>query len=887
MKTRPCGVLSPHTLIAALLFILLIYAMPLAAAGAAGPPHDRPGPRHELDPGSAAWLEEVAPLITARERAVFLELPGESERQAFVRRFWQVRDPHGSTLRNELEERWASRLPEARRRWGTLRDDRARAFLLHGDPTTRIESVCAAAAPRFEVWIYEAGFQVKYRTAFVLAAAPGGGEAKIWHPGGAIEGPPEDAATACTNGARLAQEARWIRLLGAENYRAVVERALTGPRPQPADWVVTFVPFTTAVPEGAPILRAGLEVEFPGQVDGKTVLRGFLVLEPEPQMTGERELLLSGEVLRGDAPLDAFRYRFVVQPGAGDGGPVPLAFERFLPAGPCHLVVRLEELQAGTFFRDELDLEVPGPGDAGPMPLDLEPAAETAVAALAPTAPPAPVDALVPAVLTAADRGGALRAAPAAPSAEIATLYAEATAALTAREPDVRLVAPRGLLSGPVRFEARLEGDAGAVAGGQIDRVTFLLDGRPVVTRNRPPYAVRLDLGPVPRPHRLAAHGLSRDGRVLAHDELAVNEGAQQFRVRLLEPRAGRSFARSLRARVDVDPPAGRSVERVELFLDEGRIATLYQPPFVHPVALPRGGAVSYVRAVAYLADGSAAEDLVLLNVPEQGVSDAIDVRLVELYATVLDRAGRPIEGLAANRFRVVEDGVPQRLQRVERVTDTPIEAAILIDTSGSMRHHMPAVREAALQFLRQTLRPADEAALITFNRAPRVAVGLTSDLDTLAEGLSGLVAEDRTSLYDSLVYALHYLAGAKGQRTVLLLSDGVDKGSRFGYEQALESARRAGVAIYTIGIDLEGGQGSDAAKKLTRFAAETGGRSYFLAGTDGLPAVYRAIERELRAQYRIAYQSSNSSVDDQFRLVEVQLPGTELEPRTISGYYP
>ncbi|MGH9362127.1 MAG: VWA domain-containing protein, partial [Thermoanaerobaculia bacterium] len=312
-----------------------------------------------------------------------------------------------------------------------------------------------------------------------------------------------------------------------------------------------------------------------------------------------------------------------------------------------------------------------------------------------------------------------------------------------------------------------------------------------------------------------------------------------------------------------------------------------YQGPYAQPLALARAGAVAYVRAVAYLADGSAAEDLVMLNAPAADVGDAIDVRLVELYTTVTDRAGHPVEGLAPDRFRVVEDGVRQSLRRVERVADTPIKAAVLIDNSGSMRRSMPAVRAAALQFLRQTLRPQDEAAVITFNRAPRVAVGLTSDLTTLAEGLTGLVAEDRTALYDSLVYALHYLAGAKGQRTVLLLSDGLDKGSRFGFAQALESARRAGIAIYAVGLDLAPSEAAGARETLTRLAVETGGRSFFIAGTEALPGVYREIERELRAQYRLSYQSSNSSVEDRFRLVQVEVAAPGVEARTISGYYP
>ncbi|HSS76166.1 MAG TPA: EF-P lysine aminoacylase EpmA, partial [Thermoanaerobaculia bacterium] len=80
-----------------------------------------------------AWLDEVGPLITPRERDAFLALAADTDRDAFIRRFWEVRDPFPQTPRNEARERWESRLPEARRRWGGTRDDRARIFMLNGD----------------------------------------------------------------------------------------------------------------------------------------------------------------------------------------------------------------------------------------------------------------------------------------------------------------------------------------------------------------------------------------------------------------------------------------------------------------------------------------------------------------------------------------------------------------------------------------------------------------------------------------------------------------------------------------------------------------------------------------------------------------------------------
>src|SRR6185312_13468312 len=119
-----------------------------------------------------------------------------------------------------------------------------------------------------------------------------------------------------------------------------------------------------------------------------------------------------------------------------------------------------------------------------------------------------------------------------------------------------------------------------------------------------------------------------------------------------------------------------------------------------------------------------------------------------------------------------------------------------------------------------QTLHPKDQAAVITFNKAPRVAVGLTGDLSALAAGFDGLMADDETSLWDSVIFSLCYLGGTSGQRAVVLLSDGEDRTSRFHFDDALESARRAGIAVFVLGINLTRGE---ATERLSRLAKDTG----------------------------------------------------------------
>jgi Ca-activated chloride channel family protein len=809
------------------------------------------------------WLEEVDPLITAREREAFLRLGGEAERRAFIHRFWQVRDPYPETPRNELAEVWRARVAEAEKRWGDVGNDRARVFLLRGEPGSTFEARCGGVG--FEVWSYDAGFQVDWRT-LLFFVEDDAGTVRLWHPAPGFPSLPAEAE--CEEGARarMAEATKWVRQLGEGGYDALLQRTLR--KPKPREWLSSFSPVALEMPAGAQDLGAGLRVELPGRdaETGRSVARVLIALPPGllPGSGGPEgdpyELLVSGVLERDGSLVESYRYRFEVGPGEAAAGGSSLAFERPLAPGSYRVRLKLEHPASGAVFAGEREVSVP----------EVVPPASSQVASASPVAGPS-------------SPGAAFQ--PALPP-DVARVFAEADAALSAARPGLRLIGPPGvLLAGSVRFEARVDRVAEAPEAKQIERVAFSLDGKPLLTRNRPPFTVQVDLGATPRVHRLAAEGLSREGEVLASNELLVNAGAQRFAVKLVEPRPGKIYRRSLRVRAEVEVPDGKGVERMEVFLGDRRVATLYQAPWSQPVALPGNGEIGYVRAVAWLTDGRAAEDLVLLNAP--GQADAIDVRLVELYTTVADGRGRPVEGLDPAAFRVLEDGVPQKLRRAERVAETPLRIVTLIDNSASMQPRMEATRQAALEFLRRVIRPQDQAAVITFNDAPRVAVDLTGDLAALEEGLSGLVAQDETALYDSVIYSLYYLTGARGQRAVFVLSDGLDRASGFRFEDALESARRAGIAVYAVGLDLPNGRHGEAARNLSRLAEETGGRSFFVNGAGELAAVYAEIEHELRTQYRLVYQSTNNSTTETFRAVRVEVDKPGLEARTISGYYP
>ncbi|HXO21430.1 MAG TPA: VWA domain-containing protein, partial [Thermoanaerobaculia bacterium] len=466
---------------------------------------------------------------------------------------------------------------------------------------------------------------------------------------------------------------------------------------------------------------------------------------------------------------------------------------------------------------------------------------------------------------------------PAAPAARPG-LLAEANASLHAGDHTIRILpAPEGMAIGKLRVEAVTTGEG-------IARVAFLLNGKPVMAKSHEPYNVELNLGDQPKVHTLKAVALGPGGQELARDEMQLNTGPHRLAIRLIEPQPGNVYRESLRAQAEVKVPEGDSLERVEFYLNDDLVATLYQPPFAQPIVLPPGQGLTYVRAVAYLADGNSSEDVVMVNAPPGA---KVNVDLVELYTTVLDNRGRPIDGLERKDFSVVEDGAPQVLQRFDVVKDVPIYAGILLDTSGSMAERLDEAVRGALRFFQKVITPRDRASVITFNEKPNLAVRFTNNPEVLAGGLANLTAEGNTSLYDSVIYALYTFGGIKGKRAIVLLTDGKDVGSHYKFSDALDYARRTGVTIYSVGMGLSTAPADvDVRNKLQRLAEETGGRIFLIEKATELEKVYATIERDLRTQYLLAYESTQTD-QEKFRTVEVKVDRPGLAAKTVRGYYP
>jgi len=795
------------------------------------------------------WLHDVGPLMNKAERKTFLKLDKDHQRDAFIERFWAERDPVPQTQINEFRIRYERQLEEALQLYERLNDDRAVAHALNGPPTSVMETDCGVLTWPLELWTYDYSAAARGRVQVIFYQNNSAGPFRLWSPADGHSvllmtlnpaTTPDEQRVAfhtvlrkyCTELSDVVDALLYTFRLVEIDRGWSSTQVLGAPGTDDPEWASSFHAFSTDVADDAAPLTASFDVGFPGAHQSRTRVEATLsVPVEEAALSGEADqgsynFQLIGEVMREEVLFESFRYRFDVLAAQLQSDAIALSFERLLRPASYRWIVKLEDVNGQTVFREEFDVSVPR------------------------------VDGSEPSAFEEADGTGA--------TDEVAA----GEVSISLSEP------PEEILSGPVRFTA-------AVTGEGVTKVRFMLDGKPLLSKTRPPYSVDFDLGSRPDSHTVRVVALGAGGEELATDELLVNPGKQSFIVSLAEPREGAMAAGSVRTRADVIVPEGQVLDRVEFFVGDRREATLYQEPFTQTVQV-EAGELGYLRVVAYLEDGSESEDWVIVNAPDFG--ESVEVRLVELYAAVLDGSGRPVQDLVIDDFEVQENGSDQQVVRFEHLRDLPLYAGLMIDTSASMAESFEEVSRMGRTFLEESIRPKDRAAVITFSEQPRLAAAFTNELPTLFSALGGLKAERGTALWDSLVFAIDYFRGIRGQRALVLLSDGEDRRSTQTFEDALQFAQGTGVTVYTVGLESEVRRVGKT--RLTRLAEQTGGRAFYIRSIDKLAEVYSQIQADLRSRYLLTYQSTNTGGED-FRAIEVEVSGRDLEVRTLRGYFP
>jgi VWFA-related protein len=296
---------------------------------------------------------------------------------------------------------------------------------------------------------------------------------------------------------------------------------------------------------------------------------------------------------------------------------------------------------------------------------------------------------------------------------------------------------------------------------------------------------------------------------------------------------------------------------------------------------------------------------------PDELPSITVDVDVVSILASVRDKRGALVPNLQKDDFTVLEEGKAQTIKYFTRETDLPLTIGLLVDVSGSQRNLIDIERNAASQFFSQVLRKKDEAFLISFGEETELLQDYTGSARLLSQGLNGLrvssgvggispgpvptIGDPRgTVLYDAIYLAAsEKLKTEVGRKVIVVITDGVDQGSRMTRNQAIETAQKADAVIYSIEyydpsaygrFMTFGGSGGEA--ELHKMSDETGGHVYKVDRSHPLDQVFRELQDEMRSQYSIGYTPTNDLKDGSYRRLDLKLANKDLKAQARKGYY-
>jgi len=833
----------------------LVAALTLSAAPAAASAWTDVDPAVER---TRAFLEDGGIWLLSTEEAERFAGLSDSERIGHVAA-WLDRDPIPDTPANELAEGIANRRALVRLERLSYFDDRARLLFLHGEPAARRKVECSGAFKPIEVWNYGSVESPRW---IVLYGERAGASFKAWMPTdskrrlyeeemeyfleqfeelrGRIRGKRPDLQL-CKDTKFVDEVTGVDGLFGFKKDRMTDAevKSLLAPPADLAAWAASAAADVVELPEPLPIER--IAFAFPEWRDQRIVTRlrvelpAGAPLEVFQEEGGSREVRLaaSGWLETDAAVFESFRNRFVVPPPGADT-PVLLESERALRPR-SHFVLRLE-------LKDEVSGRVAWitAGFTVPAePVPLPPEEDTA--------------------------------GPVVAGQELALTR------VSGRDTLVLLPPAADVVFGLFRAEA-------IVAGERIRRVAFFVDGKQQLSRGAPPWNAELRLPSIPAETIVRAEGYDAKGKLVAADEILLNEPQGEPRVKLLSPPRGKRPTGRVTARAAVVEPEGREVAQVVFKLNDEVLATLEQPPWETVFQAPAGDGVTYLTVTATYTDGTSVEDYRILG--SSDFLEEIQVDLVEVFATVLDRSGNPVDGLGAADFTLLDNGRRQRIEKFELVRDLPLTIGLVLDTSGSMRESIGEAKRAATGFLRAVMTPKDRGFAVGFSERPVLLMPLTADPGALEVAFRDLPAYGNTALHDALVYSLYQFRGIRGRKAMVLLSDGDDTTSLVAFQDALTYAQRSGVAIYTIGLDV--GAGSLGIRhKLQELAEETGGRVFYIDKAIELAGVYEQIERELRSQYLLAFSPDPPAAEGERHTLDVKVAGSGLKARAARGYTP
>lgn len=349
--------------------------------------------------------------------------------------------------------------------------------------------------------------------------------------------------------------------------------------------------------------------------------------------------------------------------------------------------------------------------------------------------------------------------------------------------------------------------------------------------------------------------------------------------VAILAPSPSEYLSGPVLLRAGIEP--ADAAKQATFFVDGRQVCVLVESPFYCEWDAGREAVARQVRLVVDLAGGGRV--IRTLRTRSLNFVEKVDVDAVQVTVLVADGQGRFVNGLPASAFRVYEDGTRQTIVNfASNADESPLELVVAVDISVSMTAEMPRLRAAVKEFL-GAISPRDQVTLLGFNDTVFTLARRATDPAQRMRVVDRLAPWGGTALYDVIVRGTDMLGLQGGRKALVVFTDGEDHGSRVSLEDAERRLQSSDVMLYLIahgrGVTDERPRGV-----MHRLVTPTGGRVFATTGIEALEGAFALLLEELSNQYLLGYQPTNTSRDDAWREIKVEVEG-HTNVRARLGY--
>ncbi len=258
---------------------------------------------------------------------------------------------------------------------------------------------------------------------------------------------------------------------------------------------------------------------------------------------------------------------------------------------------------------------------------------------------------------------------------------------------------------------------------------------------------------------------------------------------------------------------------------------------------------------------------------------------------------GKSVSDLTRESVFIRDNGKPPvAVTGFRNEAQLPLRLGLVIDTSSSITKQFAFEQKAAGSFLQKTLTDKQDLAFVVgFSSTVLMVQDFTGDEAAISSGIDALAPRGGTALWDAVKFASDKLAARRETqpvaRILVVISDGDDNSSGATLKQAIQTAERNEVIVYTVSTrEFRDALSIDAVadQAMKVLASRTGGAAFFPNSLGDLEHRLAELQQVIRSRYLISYKPDHFEANGHYRSIDVvaQKSGHKLHVYSRRGYY-